>query len=184
MDDLKIINGIKSKDSKALCLTVNKYSKLLWHVCTRILRNAGSPEDIEECVADVFVFLWENPCKYSPNRASLKSWLSFIAKNKAIDKFRTLTKRNELFLDEDIVANGMEVAEIIELSETKGELVAAINTLSEPMREIVIRRYYYSQKPKEIGFSMNITTKQVENHLYQAKKKLRENLKCSENIFG
>ncbi len=53
------------------------------------------------------------------------------------------------------------------------ELIAAVNTLGEPDREIIIRRYYYQQRLKDIGFVLDMSTKQVENHLYRSKLKLR-----------
>ena len=55
-------------------------------------------------------------------------------------------------------------------------LFSAINTLGEPDREILVRRYYYQQKPKEIALALNMTVKQVDNRLYQVKLKLREAL--------
>ena len=60
--------------------------------------------------------------------------------------------------------------------ETRRALVAAINALGEPEREILIRRYYYDQKPKEIALALDMNVKQVDNRLYQTKLKLREAL--------
>lgn len=52
----------------------------------------------------------------------------------------------------------------------------AVNALGEPDREILVRRYYYEQKPKEIALALNLSVKQVNNRLYQTKQKLREAL--------
>ena len=60
--------------------------------------------------------------------------------------------------------------------ETRRALIAAINALGEPEREILIRRYYYEQKPKEIALALDMSKKQVGNRLYQTKLKLREAL--------
>lgn len=60
--------------------------------------------------------------------------------------------------------------------ETRRALIAAINALGEPEREILIRRYYYEQKPKEIALALDMNVKQVDNRLYQTKLKLREAL--------
>ena len=58
--------------------------------------------------------------------------------------------------------------------ETKHELVAAVKTLTDAERDILIRRYYYEQKPREIAKALDIPLKQVENHLYRSKQKLRK----------
>jgi len=37
-----------------------------------------------------------------------------------------------------------------------------------------VRRYYYGQKPKEIALALNMSVKQVDNRLYQTKRRLRQ----------
>lgn len=61
-------------------------------------------------------------------------------------------------------------------TETRRALLAAIHALGEPDREILIRRYYYEQKPKEIALALDLSVKQVDNRLYQTKLKLRKTL--------
>ena len=60
--------------------------------------------------------------------------------------------------------------------EVRHNLIAAVNALGEPDREILIRRYYYEQKPREIALALDMSVKQVDNRLYQTKLKLREAL--------
>ena len=176
MNDTQIIIGIKSGNESAISYAMKKYSKLMWSIAATILINASNAEDIEECVADVFVYLWQNHDKYNEQRGGLKTWLSAIAKSKAIDKYRQLSKKNELSINDEIVIEEIAIIDDIMTAETKSELIAAVNALSEPDREIIIRRYYYQQKPKEIGFILDIPVKQVENRLYRSKLKLREML--------
>ena len=178
MRDDKIVTKIKNGDGAAVNEAMNKYSRLVWHIASTVLRNAVPVEDIEECVADVFVYLWQNHDKYDAERGKLKSWLSAVAKSKAIDKYRRISKINDAPLDDEIPAPDMGIAEGIISTETKRELTAAINLLGEPDREIIIRRYYYGQKPREIGLVLSIPVKQVENRLYRSKLKLREIISC------
>lgn len=176
MNDIQIINGIKNQNETAFHYAVNKYSKLMWSIASTVLANTAADEDIEECVADVFVYLWQNHEKYDAQRGALKSWLSAIVKSKAINKYHQLLKKHELSLNDEIVMNEIAAIDDIMTAETKGELIAAINALGEPDREIIIRRYYYQQKLKEISFVLDIPVKQVENKLYRSKLKLRERL--------
>ena len=176
MNDIQIINGIKNGSEAAVNYAMNKYSKLMWSIAATILINAATAEDIEECVADVFIYLWQNHEKYNEQRGGLKTWLSAIVKSKAIDKYRQLAKKNEVFLSDEIINEEIDIIDDIMTAETKRELIAAVNALEEPDREIILRRYYYQQKPKEIGFIMDIPVKQVKNKLYRSKLKLREML--------
>ena len=176
MDDIQIINGIKNENEAAFRYAIDKYSKLMWSIAATILINASNTIDIEECVADVFVYLWQNYAKYDAHRGGLKSWLSAIVKSKAINKYHQLSKRSELSLNDEIAIDEVAAIDDVMTAETKSELIAAVNTLGEPDREIIIRRYYYQQKPKEIGFILDIPVKQVENRLYRSKLKLHEML--------
>ena len=60
--------------------------------------------------------------------------------------------------------------------EIRDALMQALGQLTEPDREILLRRYYFDQKPKEIAKATGLTVKQVENHLYRTKRRLRETL--------
>lgn len=64
MNDEKIIKAIKNCDEATIDYVITKYSKLMWSIASAILKNVASAQDVEECVADVFVYLWQNPEKY------------------------------------------------------------------------------------------------------------------------
>ena len=61
MNDKKIISAIEARDEQMLAFVVQKFSKLLWKIAASILINAASVQDVEECVADVFIYLWQYP---------------------------------------------------------------------------------------------------------------------------
>ena len=67
----------------------------------------------------------------------------------------------------------MGVQDYVIHEETKRELSAAIDELDALEREILIRRYYYEQKPREIAVALDLSVKQIDNYLYRSKKKLR-----------
>ena len=174
MNDPQIIKAIKNSDKAAINYVINKYSRLMWSIAATILKNVGTTEDIEECVADVFVYLWENPSKYHSARGKLKSWLSIVARSRAIDKYRQLSRQITIPMDDKLLTDTLDITNNLLSQETKYTLNAAVKSLAELDREILVRRYYYEQKPGEIAFALGIPVKQVENHLYRTKLKLRE----------
>ncbi len=183
MNDVQMIAGIKKGDEAIINYAINKYSKLLWSISCTILKNVGSSEDIEECVADVFIYLWRKPEKFEAQRGKLKSYLSIVARSRATDKYRQLSKQNVISLDEKLIMETLKLTDDMLSTETKSTLLSAIKSLEEPEREIIVRRYYYEQKPKEIAFSLDIPIKQVENHLYRTKQRLRKMIPCQEWRF-
>lgn len=155
---------------------MTKYAKLLWSIAGAVLKNAASRQDIEECVADVFIYLWQHPEQYDPRRGRLKVWLSVVARSQAIDRYRRLARQQTVPLEEALLAAQPEVVDGLLAADARRALAAAVETLEEPDREILVRRYYYSQKPREIAAALGIPAKQVQNRLYRAKQKLRETM--------
>lgn len=103
MNDLLAITGIKSRDERRINEIIEKYSKLKWMIVSAVLKNVGTEQDVEECVA-------------------------------------------------------------------------AVNALTVLEKDILIRRYFYEQNPKEIEKALDIPRKQVENHLYRSKQKLKKSV--------
>lgn len=174
MNDVSTISGIRKREEQAINDVISKYARLLWPIVSAVLKNVGTEQDVEECIADVFIFLWEYPDKYEPNRGTLKSWLCMVARCKAIDRYRTLSKHSTVPLEGAMMAGRMGIQDALLQEETKRELVAAVNSLADMERDILIRRYYYEQKPREIAKALDLTVKQVENYLYRSKQKLRK----------
>lgn len=174
MNDITAITGIKKREERAINEIIIKYSKLLWPIVSAVLKNVGNEQDVEECVADVFIDLWENPDKYEAERGTLKTWLCMVARCKAIDRYRALSKHSTVPLEGAMMVGRMGMQDALMKEETKRELVAAVNALADVEKDILIRRYYYEQKPREIAKALDLTLKQVENHLYRSKQKLRK----------
>jgi len=176
VSDEKIINAIKNGDEAAIAQVIDKYSRLLWSVASAVLKNVGQEQDVEECVADVFISLWQQPEKYDAGRGGLRTWLCIKTRSRALDRYREISRRSALPLEEAVAAQVLGAEELVGTEETKRELASAIDTLALREREILIRRYYYEQKPREIALALGIPVKAVDNSLYRAKRKLREEL--------
>lgn len=56
MNDERMITAIKNRSEAAINEVITKYSKLLWSVAGAVLNNMGSTQDVEECVADTFIY--------------------------------------------------------------------------------------------------------------------------------
>ena len=175
MRDEKVIEAIRRGDEEAIGQVMDKYSRLLWSIAGAVLHDA-SPQDVEECVADVFIYLWQNPDKYDPQRGGLKVWLSILARSRALDKYRALSRRNDAPLEEALLAQRAGLADGLLAQEDRKALCRAVQALEEPDREVLLRRYYHEQKPREIALALDMPVKQVENRLYRAKRKLRSML--------
>ena len=173
MQDKRIITAIADRDEQVFACVVRKYSKLLWRIAASVIINAASAQDVEECVADVFIYLWQHPEKYDPDRGGLSSWLSMIARSRAIDRYRRIVRERELPV-ERMMAESLEHAEIAENDVEREKLLSCIDGLGGQERELIIRRYYYEQKRAEIAAALDLPKKKVENKLYYVRQKLKK----------
>ena len=177
MNDKKIISAIAARDERMLAFVVQKYSKLLWKIAASVLINAASTQDVEECVADVFIYLWQYPEKYDSDKAKLSSWLSLIARSRAVDRYRQVARKREISMEEAMegaVAESLGYDGAIAADEEKERLHSCLEKLEEQEKELIIRRYYYEQKPAEIAVALDMPKKQVENRLYYVRQKLKK----------
>lgn len=171
------MDAIKAGDEQAMQKVIFRYSRLLWSIVGAVLSQVGTAEDIEECVADVFIDVWEHPQRYDESRGNLKAWLSVIARNKAIDRYRRKTKIQTIPLEEKMLAEKMYIEKEMDKRE---RLQGALAELTEEEREILLRRYIYQQKPKEMAVALELSVKQVENRLYRIKVKMRKQMEQEE----
>lgn len=177
MTEQQMIHGLQAGNERALDAAMVAYSRLLWSIARSVLSNVGSAEDMEECVADAFIQLWHNRNAMSQSRGSIRSWLCTVVKSRAIDRYRKIARQSEVAMDEQLEALGTGIFDQTLDAVLQRELLAAVHALGEPDQEILLRRYYYQQKPKDIAVALDMTAKQVENRLFRAKLKLREQLK-------
>src|SRR3954451_3378317 len=56
----------------------------------RVLRDEAAAEDV---VQDVFMQLWLKPSTFDPGRGSLTSYVSMLARSRALDRWRSKTAR-------------------------------------------------------------------------------------------
>ncbi|MBO5995089.1 MAG: sigma-70 family RNA polymerase sigma factor [Firmicutes bacterium] len=155
---------------------INKYSRLLWSVATRILEGIGNEQDAEECVADVFIELWNEPEKFDENRGTLKSWLCMRTRSKAIDRFRRLASRLTDELSPDLTSDKLGPEEELIRRERAKDLRDKLDRLDEESKEIMIRRFVLEQKPSFIASAMELPLRRVENVIFRTKQKLRDEL--------
>lgn len=89
-DEENCIRRMVAGEEDALGDLYDRLGGLLYSLARRIL---GSDREAEEIVQDVFVSAWRNARSFDPARASVTTWLTTMARNKAIDRLRANRRR-------------------------------------------------------------------------------------------
>jgi RNA polymerase sigma-70 factor, ECF subfamily len=80
----------------------------LFGICLRVLTERSEAED---ALQDVFTTVWRKAAQFDARRASATAWLAMIARNKAIDRLRSMPMRQfrtSLDLGQDIEDPGRD----------------------------------------------------------------------------
>ena len=153
---------------------IAQYSGYIYAIVSRVAKGAPR-EDIEECTADVLVALWRARGRYDAEKGDYRRYIAAIARNKALTlRVRLSRDKGVLPLDEDILELDVpEPPAIVEQSELKALLNAAIEELEPPDPEIFVRRYYWCEALKDIAQALGLTERSVEGRLYRGRKQLK-----------
>ena len=144
----------------------SQYGGLILHIASRILAN--HPQEVEEVAADVLVTAWRQAAQLLRKEQPLAPWLIVTTRNRAIDRWRTLVRKDALPLHEDL-----QWIDQMERSDGEELIRALVQELGEPDREIFLRRYYRMETAKEIGAAIGMLPNTVNVRLARGREKLK-----------
>jgi RNA polymerase sigma-70 factor (ECF subfamily) len=136
-----LMSRVAGGDRSALRQLYEATSAKLFAVCLRILSDREEAEDV---LQEVYVTIWRRADRFDVKRASVMTWVSTIARNRAIDRLRA---RGPLAYADAVetleIADGQTSAEA--LLEARGEAGRLQNCLSEldDRTESVIRTAFF-----------------------------------------
>lgn len=88
--DEDLMRRVARRDDTALTLLHDRYRPLAFAVALRVVNDPGRAEDV---VQDAFLAVWRRAGSYAPGRGSVKTWMSSIVRNRAIDVVRATRER-------------------------------------------------------------------------------------------
>jgi RNA polymerase sigma-70 factor (ECF subfamily) len=176
MEDRMLLKLIKENTEEGMTQVMGLYSPLVKAIVVKLM-GRNHPEDIKECIADVFIKVWRFIESFDEKKGSLKGYIAMIARNETLRRLKKKGRYPEC-IDVNEVEVGIEVDMVSELGKKiNAQLVQeAVDELPEPDRQIFVSRYFWGERVKEIGTQMRLEEKFIENRLYLVKKKLKEKL--------
>lgn len=185
LTDEQLIERLKKGKSRALDELYRRYAKPLYAFCGRLTR-AKDPEDI---VHDVFMRIIESADAFNPERASFRTWLFRIARNRCIDLARHNKSVTMISLEkplgnphnpgnttlQDTLAANQENVEQTLVRESEIDAVReCINALAQEDERQAIMLYYFMGKVyREIGDILQKSTSTAKNYVTAAREKVK-----------
>jgi RNA polymerase sigma-70 factor (ECF subfamily) len=147
-----------------------RYAPELFGFATSAL---GDRELAEEVVQDVFAQLWRHADDYDQRRASVRTWLYAIARNRIIDAHRRAAARPRRADDDDSLETAAEVDAALDHAVLRWQVTAALARLSAPHREVIRLAHYGGLTMREIAERTGVPLGTVKSRTSYALRHLR-----------
>jgi RNA polymerase sigma-70 factor (ECF subfamily) len=147
-----LITRIAAGDRDAFSRFYDLLAPTAFGLIRRVLRD---PEAAAEVLQEVFWQVWREAPQYDSRRGSPEAWLVMRAKTRAIDRLRSIRRRDRTFVapvDESVTQRAGEPAENpAVVAEDRGLVQMALAQLPEPQRRVIELAFFDGLTQSEIA---------------------------------
>jgi RNA polymerase sigma-70 factor, ECF subfamily len=170
--DALLTARLAAGDDRALAEAYDQLGPAVYGAALRVLGQWTAAQDVAQ---DVFVELWSHPDRYDPAAGSLRTYLTVLARRRAIDVVRSELRRiarqernHRLTPQQGIASPSDEV----EAAEAAGVVRAAVRLLPGSQREVVELAYFGGLSYREVALAIGIPEGTAKSRLRLALAKL------------
>lgn len=164
---------------EALSELYDRYARLVYSLALNTVGNAHSAEEI---VQDVFFRVWEKADTYRAEQSKVSTWLSSIARNRAIDVLRKRKVRpegqsvawNDVIQETITRKDGYDPEEQVEQSLEARRVRAALASLPVEQQKVLTLAYFFGYTQSQIAVELREPLGTVKTRIRTAMQKLRE----------
>ena len=178
------ISKLKRHNEKALEFVVQEYGGQVKAAVYKnlsgmpednLLADGFTPEEIEECMDDVFLDVWNNIDRFDESKGSFRSWITAIARFRSIDYLRRYSRRCS---EEDIAdyENKLANDNLLEIlnEEISDSMEKLLSGLSDEDRDIILRYYWDDQCVDEIAEDYGVSSSSIYSRMSRARSRLKQ----------
>ena len=178
LEDAELARRAREGDDGAYEDLVKRYGQIAFRVAWLVTRDRGEAEDSAQ---EAFVKAYYALPRFRPE-APFRPWLLRIVANEARNRARSTRRRQTLALRAAAVSAG-DAAQSPETAalalEDRGALVAALNRLAPPDREVIGYRFLLGLSEAETAEVLDVRLGTAKSRLSRAMARLRDVLEGS-----
>lgn len=144
-DDASLLALVQRGDEQAMASLFDRYSKVVYSVALRVLRDPASAEDV---LQEIFMQIWRSPDGFIATRGSLGGWLAVVSRNRSIDALRR--KRPTESVDDIALSSPYNLSEEAER-----------NIMIARAREVIVLLPTEQRKTLEMAFFDGLTHSEI-----------------------
>jgi RNA polymerase sigma-70 factor, ECF subfamily len=154
--DALLTARLAAGDDLALTEAFDRLGPAVYGAALRVLGEWTAAQDVAQ---DVFVELWVHPDRYNPAAGSLRTYLTVLARHRALDMVRSELRRiarqernQRLTFQPEAPSPGDEV----EAAEAAGVVRTAVRLLPDSQRQVVELAYFRGMSYREVAQEVGI----------------------------
>jgi RNA polymerase sigma-70 factor, ECF subfamily len=141
-----------------------------------VLHDARAAEDV---VQDVFAHLWRRPRAFDARRGSLRSYVTMLARSRAVDRWRSQAARDAAAGRLAVVSktdgtHGRSAADAAIERERSAQVVSILDGLPAPQREAVLLAFGRELTAAEVARAVGVPLGTAKSRVRLGLEKLRE----------
>ena len=144
--DGALLDRVRLGDEAAMAVLFDRYSKIVYSVSLRVLREPASAEDV---LQEIFMQVWRNPGSFLETKGSLGGWLAVVARNRSIDTLRRRKPTDQV--EEVSLSSPFNLAEEAERNNMMERARAAIVKLPTEQRKTLEMAFFDGLTHTEIA---------------------------------
>lgn len=162
---------LRDGDPEAFRTVYMQWYEPVSHVLTGILRNTHDAQDLAQ---DVFSALWTQRERIIPEK-DIRSLIFTLARHLASKHIRRNRIQSNYFAGADRSEQGADsTAELIDARELELLTQYIVQKMPRQRREIYLMNLNEGLSPAEIAVRLGITPKKVRDHIYEARREIKE----------
>lgn len=177
LNDETLIVLITRTQSEALSELYNRYNRIVFSVALNVV---GDGATAEEVMLDVFTSVWQKAASYRPGQAKVGTWLTSIARYRAIDALRRRSARpeqhNVSWADAALnsLPNGHNPEESAALAMQQERVRLAVAQLPPEQRQAMALAFFKGYTHRQIAETLGQPLGTVKTRIRLAMNKLRQ----------
>jgi len=177
-DDVELLRRVGQRDRQAFAQFYDRYSSVLFTTALRVLNDQEEASDV---LQEIFIQIWDKAASYDPALGKPFSWVLTMARNRAIDRLRSLQRRYR-FLEEvthelDAPAEQASAGDDVFGREKAVLIRAAVEALPLEQRQAIELAFLGGLTQFEIAETLQQPLGTIKARIRRGLLKLRERLK-------
>jgi RNA polymerase sigma-70 factor, ECF subfamily len=182
LPDEEVVRRILQGETALFELIMRRYNQRLYRVARAILRDDAEAEDVMQ---DAYVRAYEHLAQFA-GRSQFSTWLTRIAIHEALARSQRRRRTGQFSAHDsqkgmqdgevNVTADALNPEEQVSVSELRGALEAAILSIPEQYRLVLMMRDVEQLNTQETAAALELTEENVKVRLHRARAMVRKNL--------